>query len=131
MQLAGGCLIHKLYPLTFSVVTRPLSAFVGRALVIKQCTMPFFFFNNCISLIIPNTEWCVPYRSHEYCVNSILDSLHIQVCSYVVYPYAIYFYVNSSQVAPGTASTSQQADNTGDNQGSQALSAYTSQPAGS
>ena len=36
-----------------------------------------------------------------------------------------------SQVAPGTASTSQQADNTGDNQGSQAVSAYTSQPAGS
>ena len=33
-----------------------------------------------------------------------------------------------SQVTPGTASTSQQADNTGDNQGSQAVSAYTSQP---
>ena len=36
-----------------------------------------------------------------------------------------------SQVAPGTASTSQQADNTGDNQGSQAVAASTSPPAGS
>ena len=37
MQLAGGSLIHKLYPLTFSVATRPLSAFAGRRLVVKQC----------------------------------------------------------------------------------------------
>ena len=45
MQHAGGCLIHKLYPLiTFSVATRPLSAFAGRGLVVKQCAMPFFFF---------------------------------------------------------------------------------------
>ena len=43
MQLAGGCLIHKLYPFTFSVATRPLSAFAGRGLVVKQCAMPFFF----------------------------------------------------------------------------------------
>ena len=44
MQLAGGCLIHRLYPLTFSVATRPLSAFAGRGLVVKQCILPFFFF---------------------------------------------------------------------------------------
>ena len=31
MQLAGGCLIHKLYPLTFSFATRPLSALLGGA----------------------------------------------------------------------------------------------------
>ena len=36
MQHAGGCLIHKLYTLTFSVATRPLSAFAGRDLVVKQ-----------------------------------------------------------------------------------------------
>ena len=42
IQHAGGCLIHKLYPLTFSVATRPLSAFAGRGLVVKQCAMPFF-----------------------------------------------------------------------------------------
>ena len=42
LQLAGGCLIHKLYPLTFSVATRPLSAFAWRVLVVKHCAMPFF-----------------------------------------------------------------------------------------
>ena len=47
MQLAGGCLIHKLYPLTFSVAIRPLSAFAGRGFMVKQCAMPFFF-NNCV-----------------------------------------------------------------------------------
>ena len=36
MQLAGGCLIHKLYPLTF---TRPLSAFAGKGLMVKQCAI--------------------------------------------------------------------------------------------
>ena len=35
MQLAGGCLIHKVYPLTLSVATRPLSAFAGKGLVVK------------------------------------------------------------------------------------------------
>ena len=35
MQLAGGCLIHKLYPLTLNVATRPLSAFAGKGLVVK------------------------------------------------------------------------------------------------
>ena len=36
MQLAGGCLIHKLYPLTFSVATRPFSAFAGMGLVVTM-----------------------------------------------------------------------------------------------
>ena len=31
----GGCLIHKLYPLTLSVATRPFSAFAGKDLVVK------------------------------------------------------------------------------------------------
>ena len=44
MQLAGGCLIHKLYSLTFSVATRPLSAFAGSGLAVKQCAMLFFFY---------------------------------------------------------------------------------------
>ena len=37
MQFAGGCLIHKLYPLilTLSVATRSLSAFAGKVLVVK------------------------------------------------------------------------------------------------
>ena len=54
MHLAGGCLIHKLYPLTFSVATRPLSAFAGRGLVVEQCAIPLI--TVCNSLIIPNTE---------------------------------------------------------------------------
>ena len=98
MQLAGGYLIHKLYPLTFSVATRPLSAFAWRGLVVKQCAIPII--TVCISLIIPNAELCVPYRSHEYCVNIILilDSplssysmLAWSVAIHVVYPYAIIF----------------------------------------
>ena len=68
MQLAGGCLIHKLYPLTFSFATRPLSAFAGRGLVVKQYAMPFFLITVCISLIIPNTE-CV---CHIGAMNSAL-----------------------------------------------------------
>ena len=43
MQLAGGCLIHKLYPLTFIQAT-----LAGRGLVVKQCAMPFFIFNNSV-----------------------------------------------------------------------------------
>ena len=43
MQHAGGCLIHELYPLTFSFATMPFSAFAGRGLVVKQCAMPCFF----------------------------------------------------------------------------------------
>ena len=31
----GGCLIHKLYPLTLSVATRPFSPFAGKDLVVK------------------------------------------------------------------------------------------------
>ena len=42
MQHAGGCLIHILYPLTFSFATRPFSAFAWRGLVVKQCAMPGF-----------------------------------------------------------------------------------------
>ena len=53
MQHARGCLIHKLYPLTFSFATRPFSAFAGRGLVVKRCAMPFLIIV-CISLIIPN-----------------------------------------------------------------------------
>ena len=42
MQLVEGCLIHKPYPLTFSVAARQ----AGWSLVIKQCTMPFFLNNS-------------------------------------------------------------------------------------
>ena len=56
MELAGGCLINKLYPLTFNVATRPLSGFAGKGLVVKRCTMSYLI-TVCISLIIPNTEW--------------------------------------------------------------------------
>ena len=43
MQLAGGCLIHKLYPLTLSVATRPLSAFARGKIM---CYV--IFFNNSV-----------------------------------------------------------------------------------
>ena len=44
--------------------------------MVKQCAMPVFFFliTVCISLIIPNTEWCVPYRSHEFILDIPLSS---------------------------------------------------------
>ena len=41
MQLAAGCLIHKLYPLTLSVATRPLSAFAGKGLVVNNVLCHF------------------------------------------------------------------------------------------
>ena len=46
MQLARGCLIHKLYPLTFSVATRPLSAFAGRGPRGKTMCYSVFFNNS-------------------------------------------------------------------------------------
>ena len=64
--------------------------------MVKQCAMLFFFITVCISLVIPNTEWCVPYRSHEYCANILFSIEYYSiiiilfnagtVCSYVVYP---------------------------------------------
>ena len=56
MQLAGGCLIHKLYPLTLSVATRPLSTFSFCWEGPRGKTMCYavFFLTVCISLIIPN-----------------------------------------------------------------------------
>ena len=45
MQHAGGCLIHKLYPLTFSVAALSFCWEGPRG---KQCAMLLFFFNNSV-----------------------------------------------------------------------------------
>ena len=64
MQLAGGCLIHKLYPLTLSVATRSLSRGVGAGGARGASAPPLFEYRG----PSPSTFFCIVqgiYRSWE------------------------------------------------------------------
>ena len=86
MQHAGGCLIHKLYPLTFSVAALSFCWEGPRG---KQCAMPFFLITVCISLIILNTAgnrvMCAIYGFMVF----LLGALCYTICTMKAHPQAL------------------------------------------